>query len=144
MAPVGFPTKRRRRDEVAIPTLPYEESYLLYNRTPIPRGEPTGHERRDRVEPNADRNQRSATSRPEFDGSLGSLALLASTFPDLRRKNSLLSAKNSLFRCVGNSASKPLSFLTDWTSKSAAEASFSQIPCSFPCLAGNLTLWGFR
>jgi len=64
---------------------------------------------------------------------LNSLGSLASTFPDLRQKNSLLSAKDSLFRCVGNSASKPLSFLTDWTSKSAAEASFSQIPCSFPC-----------
>src|SRR5262249_2818244 len=63
---------------------------------------------------------------------------LASTLPfDLRRKNSLLSAKNSLFRCVGNSASKPLSFLTDWTSRSAAEASFSQNSLFFSLLAGK-------
>jgi hypothetical protein len=43
---------------VAIPTVPYEERYLLYNRASIPPGEPTGQERRDRVERNADRKSK--------------------------------------------------------------------------------------
>src|SRR6516162_840165 len=148
-APVGFPTKRRRRDElkrsrgapnrklqqyrfaagvvgagalvvcsrsrrractgvsprlstlgrVAIPTLPYEERCLLYNRAPIHPAEPTVMNDGIVSSPMRTENQRSATSRPGIRWLAGS-----STFPDLRRKNSLLSAKNSLFRCVGNSA----------------------------------------
>src|SRR5262249_52292101 len=114
-----------------------EERYLLYNRASIPPGDP--QVRNDVIvsSPMRTESQRSATSRPEFAGSLFLASwlpgFLASTFPDLHRKNSLLPAKNSLFRCVGNSAARPLSFLTDWTSKSAAEDRFSQIPCSFPC-----------
>jgi hypothetical protein len=48
-------------------------------------------------------------------------------------KNSLLSAKKFPVPLRKEFSSKPLNFLTNWALKSAAEASFSQIPCSFPC-----------
>src|SRR5262249_7613338 len=105
-----------------------EERYFLYNRASIPaRGKPGGQERRDRVEPNAGRKSKIGDL-----ANLNSLARWLFLLISVERIPCYLT-KNSLFRCVGNSASKPLSFLTDWTSKSAAEASFSQIPCSFPC-----------
>jgi Phage integrase family len=78
-------------------TNPYRKKYLLYNRPYLPGGT-TGHERGvlpDRMRPKI------KDGRPR---DLNSLTRWASTFPDLRRKNSLLSAKNSLFHCVGNSA----------------------------------------